>query len=118
MSESRSYSEELKRFMVSEIESGKLSIVEAKQEYGVSKSNLRLWLNDYGQYKPKRDVVEIVMKSEKEKIAELEEALSEAHLKNRFYEKLIEIADKDYKTDLKKRYGTKPSESSKKKASK
>ena len=58
------------------------------------------------------------MKSEKEKIAELEKALSDSHLKNRFYEKLIERASKRYKTDLKKTIGSQLSKSSTKKESK
>ena len=109
------YSEELKREVVSEIESGSLSISEAKMEYGVPKSNLKVWLKEYGRYKPKRDLVEVVMKSEKEKIEELERALSDSHLLNRFYEKLIEVADKEYKTDLKKTIGAELSKSSTKK---
>lgn len=112
------YSEELKRHIVKEIESGKMSISDARDEYSVSKSNLKYWLNDYGAYKPKRSIVEVVMKDEKEKIAELEKALSDSHLKNRFYEKLIEIADKEYNTDLKKSIGTKLSEDSEKKEKK
>ena len=101
------YTEELKRRVVEDIESGNLSIAEARDEYGIPKSSLRMWLNDYGAYKPSRSVVEIVMKDEKERIAELEKALADSHLKNRFYEELVEIANEKYKTDLKKTIGTK-----------
>jgi len=114
----KKYSKEVKKHIVSEIEGGNLSISEAKDEYSVSKSNLRLWLRDYGKYTPKRQFVEVVMKSEKEKIAELEKALSDSHLKNRFYEKLIERAGRKYKTDLKKTIGSELSKSLEKKESK
>ena len=106
----KAYSESLKRHVVEEVESGAISMVEASREYGVAKSAIRLWLEEYGRFKPKRDVIEVVMKSEKERIAELEKALADAHLKNRVYEEIINIADKKYKTDLKKTIGTELSE--------
>lgn len=86
----KSYSQSFKRAVVNEIENG------------IGKADIRLWLEEYGRFRPKRDIVEVVMKSEKERIAELEKALAEAHLKNRAYEEVIKIADKKYKTDLKK----------------
>lgn len=52
------------------------------------------------------------MKGEEEKIRELEKALAESHLKNRLYEEIIDLANKKYKTDLKKSYGTSQSEES------
>ena len=99
------FSEELKRHVVSEIENGRLRCVDAAREYRISKSVLKNWLCDYGRFRPKRSVVEVVMKSEKDKIAELEQALSEAHLKIRLYDKILEQAGMKYKTDLKKTFG-------------
>jgi len=112
----RSYSEELKRHVVEEVESGSMSRVDVSREYGIPKCMVRHWLEEYGKFQPKRDVVEVVMKSEKERIAELEKALSDAHIKNRLYEEIINLAEKEYKLDLKKTFGTKPSESSGEKA--
>lgn len=108
----RSYDEEFKRHLVSEVESGEMSQVDVSKEYGVSKTLVKLWLTEYGRFRPKRDVVEIVMKSEKEKIAELEKALAEAHLKLRVYDEIMNIAGKKYKVDLKKTFGTSQSVSS------
>ena len=45
------------------------------------------------------------MKSEQDKIAALEKALADAHLKLRVYDELITQANKRYKTDLKKNFG-------------
>lgn len=98
----RSYQEALKRSIVAEIEGGRMSQVDASKEYGVPKSLVRLWLDDYGKYRPKKSVVEVVMKSEKERIAELEKALADSHLKVRVYEELINQAGKALKVDLKK----------------
>lgn len=108
----RRFNEGLKQRIVEEIESGQLSIVEAGRTYGTTKSAVKQWLDEYGKFKPKHSIVEVVMKSEQEKIAELEKALAEAHLKMRAYDKIIELAGKKYKVDLKKSFGTVPSESS------
>lgn len=100
------YSEELKRGIVEEIEGGQLSIRDAARDTRAGVTQIQKWIEEYGRFKPKRDVVEVVMKSEKDKIAELEKALAEAHLKIRVYDELITQANKRYKTDIKKNFGT------------
>lgn len=110
---SRRYSESFREQVVSEVESGRMSCAEASREYGISKSLMKNWLNEYGKFRPQRSIVEVVMKSEKEKISELEKALSEAHLKLRLYDKMLELAGKKYKTDLKKTFGNQVSEGAK-----
>ena len=102
----RSYQESLKRKVVSEVEEGRLSQTDASREYGIPRTLVRLWLEEYGKYRPKKDIVEVVMKSEKDRIAELEKALADATLKARIYEELIKEADKEYKIDIKKTFGT------------
>lgn len=106
----KSFREDVKRTIVGEVESGRLSIMDASREYGISKSMIGLWLREYGKYRPKKDVVEIVMKSEKDRIAELEKALADATLKARVYEELINQASKALKVDIKKNFGTGQSE--------
>lgn len=101
-----SYSEELKRGIVEEIESGRLSLRDAASAARTGVTQVQKWLDEYGRFKPKRDIVEVVMKSEKDKIAELEKALAEAHLKIRVYDELMNQAKKRYKIDLKKSFGT------------
>jgi transposase-like protein len=100
------YDETFRRYVVKEIEDGGLSQADAARQYGISKGLVRIWLEEYGRYRPKRDVVEVVMKSEQEKIQELEKALSEAHLKIRAYEELLKIAEKNQGGSLKKNTGT------------
>jgi transposase-like protein len=106
------FSEDLKRSIVEEIESGRLSLREAAVTAHTGVTQIEKWVHEYGRFKPKRDVVEVVMKSEKDKIAELEKALADAHLKLRVYDELINQAKKRYKIDLKKNFGTPPLESS------
>lgn len=100
------YSAELKQRMVAEIEAGHLSIREAARDAQTTVTLMHQWLVEYGRFKPKRDIVEVVMKSEQEKIAALEKALADAHLKLVVYDELITQANRLYKTDLKKSFGT------------
>lgn len=102
----RSYDEGFRRYIVGEIENGRFSRAEAAKEYGLTKTAIKHWLEDYGRFCPKHSVVEVVMKSEQEKIAELEKALAEAHLKIRVYDEILNLAGRKYKVDLKKTFGT------------
>lgn len=104
------FSEELKVYIVGEVESGNVSLAAASKEYGVPKTTVKNWLKEYGRFKPQKSVMEIVMKSELERIAELEKALSDAHLKMRVYDEIINLAGKKYKVDLKKTFGTQQSQ--------
>ena len=113
--ERRNFSEEVKKAAVKEIESGRSTLSETSRHFGADKSTVRSWLQIYGKFKPKLNVVEVVMLDQREKIREMEKALAEAHLKVRIYEKIVEKAGEYYKTDLKKTFGTVASESSKKK---
>lgn len=110
--ELRRHSEPLKRAVVDEIESGRMNLTDASREYGIPKYALKDWLTQFGRFKPQRSIVEVVMKSEKERIAELEKALAEAHLKNRVYDEIIKEAGRRYKVDLKKSFGPASSGSS------
>jgi hypothetical protein len=71
----------------------------------VGTKQVRKWLEEYGKYRPKKDILEVVMKSEEDRIKELEHALAEAHLELRLYGHIIDMANKIYKTDLKKNFG-------------
>lgn len=98
----RQFSPELKQRIVEELEAGHLSIREAARSVQTSAAMVHHWLEEFGRYRPKRNVVEVVMKSEQERIAALEKALAEAHLTLQVYDELITQANKLYKTDLKK----------------
>lgn len=102
------FSPELKQRIVAEVEEGRLTLREAAQDARTTISQVRVWLDEYGRYKPKRDIVEVVMRSEQERITALEKALAEAHLKLLVYEELIAQANTRFKTDIKKNCGTPP----------
>lgn len=103
------YSPELKQRLVAEIEAGHLSLRDAARDARTSVTMIQKWLEEYGRYQPKRDIVEVVMKSEQDQIAALKQALAEAHLKLIVYDELIVQANKHFKTDLKKNFGMPPS---------
>ena len=104
----RRYSPELKQRIVAELEAGHLSLREAAQDARTSVTMIYKWVEEFGRYRPKRDVVEVVMKSEQERIAALEKALADAQLKVQVYDELITQANKRYKLDLKKTFGLPP----------
>jgi len=100
-----SYGPEVKRAIVEELESGRISMREAAERGHTSVGRVKMWLEEYGKYKPKRDILEVVMKSEEEKISALERALADAHLKLRVYDEILALAGKKYRVDLKKTFG-------------
>jgi transposase-like protein len=102
----RQYSPELKQRIVEELEAGHLSLREAARDTQATVAMIQKWVAEFGRYRPKRDVVEVVMKSEQERIAALEKALAEAHLKLQVYDELLTQADKKFQLDLKKTLGT------------
>jgi transposase-like protein len=104
----RQFSPELKQRIVEELEAGHLSVREAARTVQTSAAMVHHWLEEFGRYRPKRNVVEVVMKSEQDRIAALEKALAEAHLTLQVYDELITQANRLYKTDLKKSFGTAP----------
>lgn len=113
------YSIAFKQKVVSEIESGKLSIGSARRIYDIGgTSTIQGWIRRLGKDHLLNKVVRIQMKDEKDKLKELEKkrrelesALSEAHLKIRSLETLLDIASEHYGTDIKKNFATKASKS-------
>lgn len=100
------YSPELKQRIVAELEAGHLSVREAARDARTSVTMIQKWVREFGRYRAPREVVEVVMKSEQERIAALEKALAEAHLKLQVYDELLTQADKKYQLELKKTLGT------------
>lgn len=111
-------SEELKQRIVEEIESGEIGQCEAARLYNISRGSIQKWLKQYGKLRYRTQIVEVVMKDQKDKVDELQQALADAHLKLRLYDKMLELAGKEYKADLKKNFSTQASELLKKKATK
>lgn len=100
------FDESVKRYAVSQLETGKYSIADIARELGASKGAIWKWVKEYQSFRAKGQVVEVVMSSEKEEIDSLKQALADSHLKNLMYEEILKQAGKHYKADLKKTFGT------------
>ncbi len=117
MSETRTiirYSKAFQQKVVSEIESGKLTIGEAQKIYDIKGGQtIQNWLKKFGKNHLLAKVVRIEMKDEKDKLKELERekrqlesALAQAHLKVIGLESLIDCAEDYYQVDIKKKFDT------------
>ncbi len=114
------YSRAFKQKVISEIESGKLTIAEARKIYDIKSSpTIYCWLRKYGKNHLINKVVRVEMRDEKDKIKELERqkrelesALAQSHLKNLCLEALIECVEEHYVVDVKKTFGPKGSKKS------
>jgi transposase-like protein len=117
------YSTAFKQKVVSEIESGELSIAEAQRLYGINGGDtIQAWIRKLGKNHLLNRIVRIEMKDEKDRVKELEKkirtlesALANEHVKNIVLESLIEVAEEHYKADFKKNFGGKVSPEAKKK---
>jgi transposase len=120
------YSLAFKQQVVSEVESGELSIVQAMRKYDITGCDtIQRWIKKMGKNHLLAKVVRVEKPQERdqtkvlrERIQKLESALSDAHIKNVLLESLIEVADEYYKTDLKKNFGTELSKRQKGKSKK
>lgn len=108
------YSQAFKQQVVREYEAG-ASIYTLLNKYGIGGyGTVKLWIKRYGRRGYRSEVVviqtvedQMEVKAMKERIAELESALSEAVLDNRMLKATIEVASQALEMDLKKNFGRK-----------
>ena len=109
------YSSAFKLKVISEIESGKFSIEQARKIYDIKgNSTIHSWINKYGKNHLIPKIVRIQMKDERDKIKELkneikvlQKALSRAQVDNICWQSLVEVIDEKYNIDSKKNFGSK-----------
>jgi transposase-like protein len=123
-----SYSEEFKRKIVKEIITGKYSKKESMSFYGLSWKAIYSWLDKYGQNvileegietitlkksnnMPRKNKITESQKVEelRKRIKELEAQLQEAELRARLNDKMIDIAEEQFKIPIRKKYVTRRS---------
>jgi transposase-like protein len=125
----KDYSISFKLQIVEEIESGKLDRLKACQKYGIqSNSTITQWLRKYGTFDwdnlsketilmtPERRIIELEAKVkllEKQK-ARAEHLAERADKKAIIFDMLVDLAEKEYKIDIRKNYAPDSSISSKK----
>lgn len=112
----RYFSESFKKKKVKEIEKNITKISEVSKEYEVSTTAVYKWLYKYSTMRKKgiRQVVEPLsdtrkIKALKEQIKELERLIGQKQIQLEFKDKLIELAEKQYGIDIKKKFGSAPS---------
>lgn len=111
------YSMAFRQKVVSEIESGQLSLPQAQRVYGINgNGTISSWISKLGKNHLLNKVVRIEMRDEKDKVKELEKekrklesALAQSQLKIIALESLIDLAGEKYNTDIKKNFGGKES---------
>jgi transposase-like protein len=110
----RQFSQKVKKDTIKDIEQGKCSVLEASRELQTSEQTIYNWIYKYSSYLSKNKVLIVEDKSEVSKTKELEKRLQEveAALGRKQMEldvlnKMIEIADEDLKTDIKKNFSKK-----------
>ena len=94
------YAEAFKKHVVSEIESGLLNQAEASKEYGVPNQSISDWVAKYGTIE--KQFIEVVMKDQKDKIAQLESEIANLHIKLGVYDCMMKAMGEDYGFTLKK----------------
>lgn len=111
----RYFSEDFKRKKVNEIERNITSIAELCREYQVSHTAVYKWIYKYSNMMKKSVKQVIEAKSDtrkieqlKEQLKELERVIGQKQLLIDFQQKAIELAEKEYNIDIKKKFGEKP----------
>jgi transposase-like protein len=112
----RVFSNSIKRSTVKDIESGKCSVGQASKELSVSKQSIYKWIYRFSRHLVKNRVMVVEDKSEayrsqdlEKRIKELEAAVGRKQMEIDLLSKIIDLANEEYKTDLKKNLSKKPS---------
>lgn len=106
------YSISFKQMVVKDIEQG-ISIDRARKKYDIKGGNtIQQWISTFGKNHLLNKIVRIETMDERSKIKQLEEdnkklkmALADAYMAKVCLEGVIDMANKEYKTDLKKNFG-------------
>lgn len=118
----RVFSEDFRKETVKRIESGHLSVTQASRDLNVSPTSIYNWLNKYSRNLKsgarlvmEKDSVDKTIAELRSKIQALEAALGRKSMEVDLYKTIVELASKDYETDLKKNFGSEASPTSKEK---
>ncbi len=107
------YSLSFKHQVVREIEQNGLGLDYVRRKYGIKgSSTIQKWLRKFGKSHLIKQIIRVETMEEKDRIKHLEAevkklklALADSMLAQRSLEVVIDEANKEYKTDLKKSFG-------------
>ena len=113
LSKHRKFSDEFKRQIVNDYESGRYSVFQLSKLHGMSRSMIYNWIHKFSAFNEKGyRVVEMKDSSSKKmqeleaKNKELEAALGRKQIQLDYLEKMIELAKSELDIDIKKNYST------------
>jgi transposase-like protein len=111
----RHFSEVFKRQLVKEFESGHSTVNELSEDYSIQTRVLYRWIHKYSRYYQSGSRIVVEMKSQeqtnkelREQIAKLEQVVGKKQMEIDYLEKLIELSEKAYKVEIKKKADTSP----------
>jgi transposase-like protein len=118
----RRYSLSFKHHVIRELEETGVSKEQLRRKYGIpGASTIQVWLRKFGKQHLLNQVIRIETMEERDRIRQMEKeiqklklALADSLLAQRSLEVVIEEANKEYKTDLKKNFGEPVSPNSRK----
>ena len=109
----RKFTEDFKRQVVKEYESGTFSVRQLGRLYGLANQQIYSWIYKFSIFNEKgyriveaKDSSAVKLKEMEERIKELERSIGQKQIKIDFLEKMIDIAKSDLDIDIKKNYDT------------
>lgn len=107
----RRFSENFRKEKVRELELGIVNIRDLRQQYQVSDMAVRRWIAKFSSMKEKKERLIVESQSDtvqllelKKKVAELERVVGQKQLLIDFQQKMIELAEEEYRIDIKKKF--------------
>ena len=117
----RYYSEDFKLRLVNLFESGRNSVLELQDQYGIKPQTIYRWIYKYSDYNKKsvqivemKDSQQQKIKELEAKVKELEQAVGRKQINIDYLEKMMDLANEYYDIDIKKNFSTPHSGGSKK----
>lgn len=111
----RFYSQDFKKELVAEFESGQFSVPQLEKLHGISNPLIYNWIYKFSTFNEKGfRVVEMNVSSEnklkqlEDRVKELEGAVGRKQIQLDYLEKIIDLAKSDLDIDIKKNYTTQP----------
>ena len=109
----RKFTEDFKRQVVKEFETGTFSVRQLGRLYGLANQQIYSWIYKFSTFNEKgyriveaKDSSANKLKEMEERIKELERSIGQKQIKIDFLEKMIDIAKTDLNIDIKKNYDT------------
>lgn len=109
----RKYSEDFKRAIVKEFESGKFSVYQLERFHNIGNPTIYSWIYKYSQFNDHgQRIVEMKdsstqkLKALEQRVMELEQIVGKKQIEIEYLEKMIDIAKEELQIDIKKNYST------------